>query len=147
MDWFESQIHRLQQLTEEYIELKQQYVNVEGRYNREWNVRRKELTDALDSLVEEVASRPDISACLVSYDGLVLSMGGSASDFDALAAVVQECQQSASKGAGVLSLGEIEQMVIIGSKSKIAVVALRGMSLCILSPRTTILSSSLRVKG
>ncbi len=142
MHWFESEIDALVTLSNKYDDHRALRSDASS-FDREPDSHRGELVAALSTIVTNVAVHSGVTGCLISCDGLVMAMAGEAPDFEALAAVTQECVASASKGAERLSLGDIQQMVIVGSTHKIAVVTIGEMALCVLSPRTTSLSTSL----
>lgn len=146
MHWFESKISQLVQLADGYTRLHNEQDCNEPEFSREPDIQRDKFILNLNTLVEDVSTQPGIMACLVSYDGLLLAKAGIATDFDALAALTQECLQPASKASAILGLGDIQQMVLIGTENKIAVVTVGAMALCMLSPRSTIMSNSLRDK-
>ncbi len=144
MHWFESEIAELVTLANQYADHRAERSNGSVEFDREADIRRREFVAALNKIVANVAIHPGVAGCLISFDGLVMAMAGEALDFDALAAVTQECVVSASKGAKILNLGEVQQMVVVGATHKIAVVTIAEMALCVLSPRETNLSASLR---
>jgi len=144
MYWFESQIAELVSLADQYADHRSAHSDESANFDYEPDAHRGEFVAALNRIVENVAMHAGISGCLISFDGLVMAMAGEALDFDALAAVTQECVEAAAKGAKRLSLGEVQQLVVIGAVHKIAVVAIGELALCVLSPRSTNLSASLR---
>ncbi len=147
MHWFESQIAELISLADNYAEQNSSRQHEPSPYNQASNISRGEFVSALNNVVANVAMHTGVSGCLISYDGLVMAMAGEVPDFEALAAVTQECVQAGTKGAKMLDIGDVQQMVIVGSKQKIAIVTIGGLALCVLCPKTTVLSSSLRERA
>ena len=143
MHWFESQVAELVRLAERYTLQRTAHGDAPAVSGSALNRHRSEFVDALNNIVANVAMHADITACLVSFDGLVMAMSGEAPDFDALAAVTQEFITTAGKGAKVLNLGEVQQTVIVGAAHKVAVIMIGGLALCVLSPRSTNMSASL----
>ncbi len=146
MHWFESKVSQLVQLADGYSRLHNKEANSKSEFSREPDIQRDKFILNLNNLVEDVSDQPGIMACLVSYDGLLLAKAGSAPDFEALAALTQECLQPAAKASKILALGEMQQMVLIGTEYKLAVITVGAMALCVLSPRSTSMSNSLRNK-
>ena len=142
--WFESQIAKLVSLSEEYTAHRTVRNDQSATFDHQPDVHRSKLVEALNRIVTKVAAHRGVSGCLISYDGLVMAMAGEASDFDALAAVTQEFVDVANKGINTLELGRMQQIVVVGTNYKIAVVVIGTMALSVLSPRTTNLSASLR---
>ncbi len=144
MHWFESQIIQLVALADQYADHRIARNSESAGFDHETAAHRRAFVAALNRIVENVAMHAGVLGCLISVDGLVMAMSGEALDFDALAAVTQECVESATKGAKILNLGEVQQMVVVGAAHKMAIVAIGGLALCVLSPRSTNLSASLR---
>ncbi len=147
MHWFESQIGELISLADQYAEHCLARQDGPTRYDDKLETRRSEFVAALNNIVENVAMHEGVSACLISCDGLVMAMAGEAPDFDALAAVTQESVQTATKGSKMLKLGDVQQMVIVGTVHKIAIVTIDALALCVLCPKSTTLSASLRERA
>ncbi|MEE9412579.1 MAG: roadblock/LC7 domain-containing protein [Methylococcales bacterium] len=142
MHWFESEIEELVTLSNKYDDHRALQTDASS-FDREPDSHRGEFVAALNKIVSNVAIHSGVSGCLISCDGLVMAMAGEAPDFEALAAITQECVAAANKGAKLLNLGELQQMVVVGATHKIAVVTIGEMALCVLSPRATSLSASL----
>ena len=147
MHWFESQIAELILLADKYAEQNTSRQRESKPYSQESDARRGEFVTALNTVVANVAMHTGVSGCLISCDGLVMAMAGEVPDFDALAAVTQECVEAGTKGAKILDMGHVQQMVIVGSRHKIAIVTIGGLALCVFCPKTTVLSSSLRERA
>jgi predicted regulator of Ras-like GTPase activity (Roadblock/LC7/MglB family) len=144
MHWFESEVSDLIILAKKYI--KHRAIQNDGAiaFERQSDTHRGEFVAALNEVVANIASHQGITSCLISLDGLVMAMAGEEkSDFDALAAVTQEYVVSAKKGAQMLSLGDVQQTVVIGSDHKMAIVIIGEMALSVLSPRSTHLATTL----
>jgi len=143
MHWFESEVSELIVLANKYTEHRAQNEEPEV-IERKLDAHRGDFVEALNKVVTNIALHSDISSCLISLDGLVMAMAGDKkSDFDALAAVTQEYVVSAKKGSKTLSLGDVQQIVVIGSEHKIAIVTIGEMALSVFSPRSTYLAVSL----
>ncbi len=144
MHWFESEISELIILANKYTKHRAKKNAEPVVFERKLDVHRGDFVAALNKVVSNIVLHSGISSCLISLDGLVMAMAGEEkSDFDALAAVTQEYVESATKGARILTLGDVQQMVVIGNEHKIAVVIIGEMALSVLSPRSTHLSVSL----
>ncbi len=144
MHWFESEVSELIILANKYTEHRAKQNDEPVIVERKLDAQRGDFVAALNTVVTNIALHSGISSCLISFDGLVMAKAGNEkSDFDALAAVTQEYISSAEKGAQILTLGGVQQMVVIGSEHKIAVVTIGEMALSVLSPRSTHLAASL----
>jgi len=144
MHWFESQLATLDQLALAYHNAQQQpeasdIVNI----SEDIRFKRNEFITAVQKLVDDVIRVEGITACAAYHDGLILAYAGKPSDVDALGAIIQESIGVAKQGTALLSLGEIEQIVIIGASNKVAMLNVGPITCCILSPKTTNLASAL----
>lgn len=99
---------------------------------------------ALQALVEEVARRPGILACVVEQDGLPLAAAGpESSTVDALAAMARVLDLASRDVQRGLGLGSVEQALVTGADRKIALVALGELSMAVLAPAETSLAQVL----
>lgn len=142
MHWLESEINKLGRLQQDYQEIRDPAGSTTVPRGQEREARTGFL-ERVSEFVEEVAARPGISGCLSSVEGLVVAQAGSLSDFDAVAAITQECLASAEKCEEAVPLGPLQQFLVIGSESKLAVMYLKPVAICIVSPVETPLSSTL----
>ncbi|MFW5443414.1 MAG: roadblock/LC7 domain-containing protein [Methylococcaceae bacterium] len=143
MHWFETKIAELVALSAEYAD---HSINNDqsATFDKELGTHRSEFMAALNTIVSNIALHSGVTGCLISYDGLVMAKAGEIPDFDALAAVTQDYVVTANKGAKILDLGKVQQMVVIGATHKTAIVIIGEMALCVLSPQDTNLSETLR---
>src|SRR4051812_46965093 len=73
----------------------------------------------LGELIHDIALRRGVSACFACHDGLLVERAGEA-DFDALAAMAQSFVGAGAYSASALQLGEPEQLLVVGSTHKLA---------------------------
>jgi predicted regulator of Ras-like GTPase activity (Roadblock/LC7/MglB family) len=117
--WLESQLERLHALVDD------------------------DARDAFLSAVEDVTSavvrRDGVTACFVCHDGLLIETAGRAPDFEALSAMTQSWMVAGKEAALTLSLGKVQQMVIVGSEHKLALFVIGPLAVGILSPSAVVL--------
>ncbi len=140
--WLERQIGQLHQLFARYMQARAQPGN-EARDDRAKSAARSEFTAMLDSTLHAIAAHDGITACVATFEGLVLAQAGALPDFEALAAVSEDSFRNAMRGGDTIALGPVEQMVIIGAEHKLALFRIGGLVLGILSPRRTPLATTL----
>src|SRR4029079_267526 len=75
---------------------------------------------AVRTLVDEVVSRPGVTACVVCHDGLNVHAQGASEDLEAVSAMVQLSAAASGHAAARLRLGSLRQMVIVGLDQKLA---------------------------
>jgi predicted regulator of Ras-like GTPase activity (Roadblock/LC7/MglB family) len=97
----------------------------------------------LERIAAEIARRPGVAAVFVSYDGLLLAAEGNGPDLEALAAVAQSTARAAIDTARGVALGQAQQVVVVGSEHKLALVIVAGMVLGILCATHTALAVAL----
>lgn len=134
--WLEQQLARLHDLTAEYRQLRQ---DTRADADQSKRANRGKLDAAIENMLQDMASREGITACMVSYDGLLMSQAGTLPDFEALAAVSAECFRGTDRGAQAMALGRVDQMVVVGEDHKLALFRVGALVLGILSPRETVL--------
>jgi predicted regulator of Ras-like GTPase activity (Roadblock/LC7/MglB family) len=144
MHWFESQLALLDQLAEAYRTSQQQSTTDIVNVSEEIRLKRSQFIDAVQALVNKVIKVKGITACAAYHDGLVLAHSGKTPNIDALGAMIQESIGVAQQGTAILSLGDIQQIVIVGSINKVAMLSVGPITLCILSIKDTNLASALR---
>jgi len=98
---------------------------------------------AVQTVTAEVASRHGVTACFVCHDGLLIETAGRAPDFEALSAMTQSWMVAGKEAAMTLSLGRVQQMVIIGHEHKLALFVIGQLAVGILSPRSVNLAKTL----
>ena len=98
----------------------------------------------IKQLVQTVSEVDGITGCIACHDGLLVAKSGKLSDFEAVAAVAQECISYADKSTVPLQLGRLRQISIIGDRAKLALVVVGDIAVGIVSPVETILSQALR---
>ena len=106
--------------------------------------RREALTNAVASLVLDVVAREGIDACFVSLDGLILDRGGDmGADIEGLAALTQHLATPIDSDAVVRTLGAVQQLVLVGERSKLALFRVHGFAIGIISRTEVRLSATL----
>ena len=104
---------------------------------------REDFLTATRALVAAIGDRSGVTACFVSHDGLLADCRGDAPDFEALAAVAQTCAATAGRAGLELSLGDVNQVVLVGSDQKLALLIVGQLALGILCPVDTSLAGVL----
>lgn len=104
---------------------------------------REAFVTATRVLVAAIGERRGVTACFVSHDGLLADCRGAAPDFEALAAVAQTCATTAKRAGLELSLGAVNQVVLVGGDQKLALLVVGQLALGILCPIETSLSEVL----
>lgn len=143
MHWLERQIAELDRLAEDYLDTQRRQVNDIVLVSEDMRDKRRCFIEALQTLVDRVVKIKGVSACVAFHEGLVLAGSGKLPNVDALGAMIQESIGVALKGAGILSLGEIRQIVIVGETDKVAMLSVGPVILCITSPKAVNLASAL----
>ncbi len=142
MHWLSEQMLKLRDLSERHTSLRglSAAQAVEARQAEE---ARKEFFAASSKTTAEIQQRPGVEACFVAHEGLVCDKAGDAPSFDALAALAQLSVEVARSNAASSLLGEIQQMVLIGVDSKLALFCLGPISIGIRCPSEVNLGKSL----
>ena len=129
MHWLASEVERLLTLSEGYL----QPSAVKGGVDKAERTRAQFL-GAVRGMVQDVAKHPGVTACFACHDGLVLAGSGRGVDFEALSAMAQACMAVSKDAASALSLGRVQQLVLVGNEHKLALLAVGQLSIGILSP-------------
>jgi predicted regulator of Ras-like GTPase activity (Roadblock/LC7/MglB family) len=119
MHWLAERLEALHDLAERHLRLKG-LATVGAVENIAADTARRAYFTALTDTAEQVKQRPGVSACFVCHDGLLFAQAGEASSFEALAAVTQQCMEVARLAAESAHIGEVRQMVLVGSDGKLA---------------------------
>lgn len=135
MPWFQAQMAELQRLAEEYALSQQQTASNIVNVSEKMRLKRAEFIDAVQVLVDKIGKIKGISACAAYHDGLILAQSAQLAAIDAFGATLQESARAAQQGAALLGLGELEQLVIVGAKNKVAMLSIGPLMLCISSPK------------
>lgn len=143
MHWFDLQLQSLHELAEAYDKCR---VSSADSFVEDIRKTRTDFINSVQLLVDSIAKFPDISGCVAVHDGFLLAKAGSITDTDALGAMMQESMIVAQRSKKVLALGEIQQIVIVGESSKIAMISVGQVTLGILSAKQTNLAKILRRK-
>lgn len=143
MHWFKSQIAALDQLAAAYLSAQQHSAADIVSVSEDIRVKRGRFIDAVQALVNKIIKVKGITACAAYHEGLILASSGQMSNIDALGATIQESVGVARNGSGMLSLGDIQQIVIIGAANKVAMLSVGPIILCIVSPKEINLASAL----
>ncbi|MGZ4960672.1 MAG: roadblock/LC7 domain-containing protein [Methylomonas sp.] len=147
MHWFESQVAALDRLAAVYVLAQQQSAADIVSVSEDIRIKRGQFIDAVQELVSNIIKVKGVSACAAYHEGLILASSGQVPHSDALGAMIQESVGVARNGSGMLSLGDIQQIVIVGAANKVAMLSVGPIMLCIVSPKNINLASTLsRVK-
>lgn len=146
MHWFQTQLAELSRLADEYAASQQQSAANIINLSEKMRVKRAEFIDAVQALVDKVGAIKGISACAAYHDGLILAQSAQLAAIDAFGATVQESARAAQQGATLLGLGELEQIVVVGAKNKVAMLSVGPLMLCISSPKEINLATVLNRK-
>lgn len=138
MHWLSQQVKEIGSLAEQHRRLQ----GAEGNSASALRAR-EELMGAFGRLVEQVAARPGVLASFASHEGLLIAKSGHAADFDALAALGDQCVRTCAETAHTLSLGGARQVLIVGADRKLALLSVGQMVLGILSEEATRLAETL----
>ena len=95
---------------------------------------RAQFLGAVRGMVQDVAKHQGVTACFACHDGLVLAGSGRGVDFEALSAMAQACLTVGKDAASALSLGRVQQFVLVGNEHKLALLSVGQLSIGILSP-------------
>jgi predicted regulator of Ras-like GTPase activity (Roadblock/LC7/MglB family) len=144
--WMEAQVARLHGLAERHVtrarRAREATTRPEGPLAEE-KAAYFDFVHAVNEVVDEVSRRPGVTAAFACHEGLLLQAKGRQADFEALAAMTQACTQASDRAAGVLSLGGVQQLVIVGQSHKLALFVIGPLSLGVLSPVAVSLASTL----
>ncbi len=143
MHWFETQLAALDRLAADYISAQRQSGGDIVNVSESVRTKRAAFIDAVQALVDKVVKIKGISACAAYHDGLILAQSAEVPHIDAFGAVIQETIRAAQHGQVSLSLGAIEQIVIVGADHKLAMLSVGPVILCIYSPKQVNLASVL----
>lgn len=83
---------------------------------------------ALGALVRDVAAHAGVIGAFAEYEGLVVDVAGAEEGAEALAAAASRMVQSGREAAGMVQLGDLEQLLLIGEQRKVALFVLGPMS-------------------
>jgi len=128
MHWLEARVRWLHGLAEAH-----QNALLAGRFG-EHESTRTTLLDGLREVVKEVAARSGVTACFAAHEGLSVETAGRAPDFEALSAMTQCSMISSRDVATTLSLGKVQQIVIVGEEHKLALFFIGPLALGVLAP-------------
>jgi len=128
MHWLEARVRWLHGLAEAH-----ENALVAGRWSERESTRTT-LVAGLREVVSEVATRSGVTACFAAHEGLAVETAGRAPDFEALSAMTQSSMVSSRDVATTLSLGRVQQMVIVGEEHKLALFFIGPLALGVLAP-------------
>ncbi|OHX36886.1 hypothetical protein BJL95_19480 [Methylomonas sp. LWB] len=143
MHWFESQLAELDRLAAAYSAAQRQPSDDLVSTSASLRTKRGEFIAALQTLVDGVVRIKGIHACAAYHEGLILASAGQLPHADALGALIEDSIGVARDSSAILKLGDIEQLVIVGSTSKVAVLNIGPVVLCIACPKATNLAAAL----
>ena len=120
MHWLAEQVKNLHDLINRHRQYKElAAAKVAGSEQAEKQAREAFLA-AVREFVEGIAGRDGVAACFASHEGLLVESAGDLDDFEALAAMAQGVIEAGVNASINLDLGDLRQMVIVGSKQKVA---------------------------
>ncbi len=132
MHWLAAQVDRLRTLQDRYRAVRSEGAradtSIPGRPR-----------EALREGIEELVAGP---AAFAAHQGLLLAATGNGVDHDALAAMAQACTTPAEAAAGALGMGEVSQVLVVGSQHKLAILRVGDMLVGMYSPQHVVLSES-----
>ena len=135
MHWLESQLAELNRLADAYVSARRQSSADIVNISETTRLKRSQFIDAVQALVNNVGKIKGISACAAYHDGLILAQSDKAPNMEAFGALVQDSIRTAQQGAEELDLGAIEQIVIVGTSNKVAMLSVGPLILSISSPK------------
>jgi Uncharacterized distant relative of homeotic protein bithoraxoid len=144
MHWFEAKLDKLKHLAEDYELAQQQTANDIVNISENLRQKRSAFIESVQALVHDISDIKGITACAAYHDGLILAQSKAIPTGDAFGATIQEAMQAAQQGAHILDLGHIEQIVIVGSKQKVAMLSIGTLVFCIASPKNINLAGLLQ---
>jgi len=142
--WLTEQVTILKGLSERCHLINERWAKREGGSETHESEARATFMAALREVVEQINKHEGILACFVAHDGLVVEATGEAAEYEALAAMTQWCVTPAHHAVETLTLGTLQQIVLIGSERKLALIQLGQMTLGILAPVSVQLSDTLK---
>ncbi|MGH8551181.1 MAG: hypothetical protein ACRERU_21755 [Methylococcales bacterium] len=145
MHWLEDRIQQLYQSEQKYSAIRRSQTANKGIAERSKEREfRSSFLDDIKQLVQTVSDIHGISGCIACHDGLLVAQAGNLSDFEAVAAIAQECISTAAKSTSPLELGALRQVSIVGDQAKLALIAMGEITVGIVCPVETVLSQVLR---
>ena len=144
MHWLAEQVAELTELSQRCHLHSERWIKREGVSDSGDAEARATFMSALRKVIEQIGQRDGVLGCFAAHDGLVVDSTGESADYEALAAMSQWCVTSAYQVAETLSLGSLQQILLIGSDKKLALVQLGQMTLGILAPTSVQLSELLK---
>ena len=127
--WLAEQVAALSELAKNYRLTNVRWSQREGATEAHESEGRMVYMDSLREVVSQINQRRGVLGCFVAHDGLLVEAAGEGLDFEALAAMTQWCVMPANNAAETLSLGNVQQILIIGSERKLALIQLGQMTL------------------
>lgn len=128
MHWLAEQLEGLDEAARRFAQAKQERP-IAAKHDA-----REAFLKALTELAAGVARHPGVTAAFVAHEGLLMATAGNVPSFEALAATAQVCLSAGKSAATGLSLGGLNQMVLVGEDHKLALFTVGQMALGILAP-------------
>ena len=104
---------------------------------------RRRLFDALREVVDELARREGVIASFVQHEGLLMEGVGDRQELEAAAAMAQLLLPPIAQVRKTLSLGEVQQLVLVGEERKLVLLILPEICLGLIAPADVRLSERL----
>jgi predicted regulator of Ras-like GTPase activity (Roadblock/LC7/MglB family) len=142
--WLTDQVAVLKALSQRCHLINERWTKREGGSETQESEARAAFMAALRKVVGQIKQHEGILACFVAHEGLVVEAIGEETEFEALAAMTQWCVTPAHHAVETLSLGTLQQILLIGSERKLALIQLGQMTLGILAPNSVQLSDTLK---
>jgi predicted regulator of Ras-like GTPase activity (Roadblock/LC7/MglB family) len=142
--WLAEQVAELKELSQRCHLHSERWAKREGVSQSGEAEARTVFMAALRKVIEQIGQHEGVSGCFVAHDGLVVESTGQSADYEALAAMSQWCVTPGHQVVETLSLGALQQILLIGSERKLAMIQLGQMTLGILAPTSVHLSDVLK---
>lgn len=142
--WLVDQVAMLRDLSQQSHLLNERWAKRAGASGKKESKARAAFLSTLRQVVVQIGEHDGVLGCFVAHDGLVVETAGKELDFEALAAMAQWCVMPAYNAVETLSLGSLQQILLIGSERKLALIQLGQMSLGIVAPISVQLSETLK---
>ena len=154
MHWLEERLRALRKMSEDNLALRDE----RDRFAKNGGGRTEELIRLQDELsglrrrqreesselTDLLASREGVSGAFLAQDGLLMAASGLlVADFEPYAAISQRFTETAGEAMQRLSLGAMNQLVLVGEENKLALMFVGSMVVGIVCPRSVVLGSIL----
>lgn len=94
---------------------------------------RRAFLARVEQVVEGAGRRAGVSGVFASYEGLLVAMSGDG-DFESVAALAQRMLEPTADAWESRALGDVRQLLVVGSREKLALVCVGPVVLGVMSP-------------